>query len=335
MAAWFAWPAAWPLLLAPLGVVALFAAAERRRRLQLGALVAGERVGVLCAEVAPGARRLRRLAAVTASALAALAALQPLFGAGPRTVEQRGIDVLIALDVSRSMLARDVAPSRLERARAEIAELAARARGDRLGLLVFAGEARLLVPLTLDGEALTELLPEADPLAVERGGTDLGAALERALSALPSGPGEAAAVLLLTDGEDHGGRGLLAAERAAELGVTVHCVGFGSPQGSKIPLAGETGERFLADGSGAEVISAMDPSALRRMAEATGGEFVDAGAEPGVLVELYEDELLSMARKAFDRSSVDERVNRFQWPLLAALLCLVLELAWSERRRAS
>lgn len=333
MAEWFAWPAAWPLLLAPLGVAALFAAAERRRRLQLGALVAGERVGVLCAEVAPGARRLRRLAAVAAAGLAALAALQPL-GAGPRAVEQRGIDVLIALDVSRSMLARDVAPCRLDRARAEIAELAARARGERLGLLVFAGEARLLVPLTLDGQALTELLPEADPLAVERGGTDLGAALERALSALPSGAGEAAAVLLLTDGEDHGGRGLLAAERAAELGVTVHCVGFGSPRGSKIPLAGEAGERFLADGSGAEVISAMDPAALRRIAEATGGEFVD-GAEPGVLVELYEDELRSMARKAFDRSSVDERVNRFQWPLLAALLFLLLELAWSERRGAS
>jgi Ca-activated chloride channel family protein len=248
-----------------------------------------------------------------------------------REVEQRGVDILVCLDVSQSMLARDLPPSRLARARHEISALAERAAGDRLGLVVFAGEARLAVPLTRDRESFRELVGLADPLAVERGGTDLGAALGTALEALRGQTGEHEVVLLLTDGEDHEGRGLRVARTCRDRNVTVHAVGFGSELGAKIPIAGEGGEEFLRDRSGADVVTRMNATTLRRIAEATGGEYVDVHAR--TLPELYEQRILPMARKLFETEERRAKENRFQWPLLAAFLLWILELCLGDRRR--
>ena len=214
--------------------------------------------------------------------LAVVAALQPLWGEGTASSSARGADVVVCLDVSRSMLARDVPPSRLAAAKREIRALARTRAGDRLALVLFAGEARLAAPLTSDVESFCEIVDLADPLSVGRGGTDLGAALEAALAALEGAAGDHAAVILVTDGEDLGGRGLRAAEACKARNVAVHCVGFGSAGGAKIPVAGDGGTTFLRDRGGAEVVSALDPDGLRRIAEATGGEaVVDAGARPG------------------------------------------------------
>ena len=320
------------LLLAPLVGLALWAF-DRGRARRLARAV-GPRAPALAAGLSRGRRRLQRVLFATALLLALLAMLQPVWGAATREVEQRGVDLLVCLDVSRSMLARDLAPSRLGRARREIAALAERAAGDRLGLVVFAGQAQLAVPLTRDRDSFLELLELADPLSVERGGSDVGAALETALEALKGQTGEHEAVLLLTDGEDLEARGLRAAQICRERNVAVHCVGFGSALGAKIPIpTREGGETFLRDRSGVDVVSTMDATTLRRIAAATGGDFVDAHARPHPLRELYERRILPMARKAFEKDERRAKENRFQWPLLAAFLLWILLLCLGDRKR--
>ena len=282
-------------------------------------------------------RRVRRTLFLSALVLALVAVLQPAWGESRNRIDERGVDIMVCLDVSQSMLARDVSPSRLLAARREIAALADRARGDRIGLVVFAGEARLWVPLTRDMNSLTELLALADPLSVDRGGTDLAAALLTALDALDGlkrVSGEHEVVLLLTDGEDHEERGLRAARTCRERGITVHCVGLGSARGAKIPVRGEIGETFLRDRTGNEVVTALKPATLRRIAEATGGVFAEGGlGERPTLPTLYEERIRPMARKSLRERERRERENRYQWPLLAAFLLWIAERCVSERRR--
>jgi Ca-activated chloride channel family protein len=206
------------------------------------------------------------------------------------------------------MLARDVAPDRLSRAKGEIRALAEGAKGDRLGLVVFAGEARAMVPLTEDMTSFLELLDLADPTSVARGGTDLGAALEAALDVLQ---GRRGTVLLFTDGEDLGGRGLLAARLLAERGVEVSCIGLGTELGSKIT----TGGGFVRDRSGEEVVSALDARGLRAIAEATGGTFLASAPT------------ISVTRRA---TAPERRENRYQWFLAGAVLLWLWDLS---RRR--
>lgn len=328
----FAWPAGLPiLLLVPVAWIFL-RTCDRLRARRLASLV-GPRVGMLASDVSERQRRLRRWLLVAALALALLAVLQPLGGESVHGVERRGVDILVCLDVSRSMLARDLMPSRLERARREIGDLADGLRGDRLGLVAFAGTSRLMAPLTRDAGSFTKIVDLVDPLSVGRGGTDLGAALETALAALGDADGEHEVVLLLTDGEDLQGRGRRVAEACKARGITVHCVGFGSRRGGKIPVQKDGVETFLKDATGNEVVSVMDADSLRNVAETTGGVFVSAAGKERPLGELYERHILPMAKKAFDTGDTRSPGNRFQWPLLAAYLLWVLELCLTDRRR--
>ncbi|MHC4471636.1 MAG: VWA domain-containing protein [Planctomycetota bacterium] len=325
-----AWPGALPiLLLVPVVFLLLLALDHARARRARRAF--GPRAPVLAAELSQGRRRTKRALFVAALLLALFAVLQPSWGEGAAG-EPRGVDIVVCLDVSRSMLARDLEPSRLVRARREIRALAERAAGDRLGLVVFAGEARLAVPLTRDLRSFAELSDLAGPLSVPRGGTDLGAALRTALTTLEGRSGEPGVVLLLTDGDDSGGRGAIAAEASRERDTIVHCVGFGSSLGAKIPVEAGRGEEFLRDRAGREVVSALDAASLEKIAEVTGGEFVDTGAGPGQLVALYERSILPMARELTEDGEREKRENRFQWPLLLAILLWTLDLGVSERR---
>ncbi|MEQ8763720.1 MAG: VWA domain-containing protein [Planctomycetota bacterium] len=320
----------WLLLLA-LGVLLVGWWSESRRERTLRRMI-GPRHRVLTAERSPLRRRLRVIVAALGVLAASLAALGPAGGVSDRNVEQRGVDIVVCLDVSRSMLARDQAPTRLAAAQQEIRSLAERARGERLALVLFAGEARLSVPLTQDLDSFVEIAELADPYVLEKGGTDLGAALETALAALVGRTGEHETILLLTDGEDLEGRGLRVAETCRERGIRVHCLGFGSVRGGKITLEGEDGETFLTDDAGQEVVTALDPGSLRRIADATGGEFVYAASLEDPLAALYEKRVLPMARRAFDSDRRNERENLYAWPLAAALLLWLLELALGDRR---
>jgi Ca-activated chloride channel family protein len=329
----FAHPGLWPaLLLGPFVAAALVVLARARAR-RLATLV-GPRLPRLTNATSPGAQMRRPVILGAALFLGALAAMGPLWGEGVRRIEERGVDVVVCLDVSQSMLARDRAPNRLAAAQREIRALARHSRGDRFGLVVFAGDARLAVPLTRDVESFSLLAARAGPLDVQRGGTDLGAALDTAAAALSGGGrGESEVVVLVTDGEDHEGRGLRTARTLRQRGVAVHCLATGSEAGAKIPVDGPGGESFLRDAEGREVVTTMDPQSLRRIADATGGRFIRDSERDGALVALYDETIAPMARRAFEAEERRERANRFRWPLLAAFGLWILDLCLTERLR--
>jgi Ca-activated chloride channel family protein len=265
-----------------------------------------------------------------------LAAFAVLSEAARPTREQlpwRGVDVVLCLDVSRSMLARDVAPARLVRAQREIRLLAEHTGGERLGLVVFAGEARRVVPLTQDGASLAALADLADPWSVRRGGTDLGAALDVARQVLAAGTGSRGAIVLLTDGEDLGGGGRRAAARCRKAGLTVDAVGLGSPRGSKIAVQGPGGPGFLQDPQGRDVVSKLDLQGLEALTDAGGGRTVRAGDRPGALRRLVEDHILPSARASYE-ASVGAGGTPWRAALVLALLLWCVEMAWVDRRRA-
>ncbi len=305
---------------------------ERRRALRwMEAL--GPRAPELAAEVDTSRLRLCTFCAAVALLAGGLASMQPAWGEGDPGADPGEADILVCLDVSRSMLARDVAPDRLRRALAEIRALADRARGDRLGLVIFAGEARLLVPLTQDAASFIQLLELAEPGGLPRGGSDLGAAVDAALRALGEARGEHEAIVLLTDGEDLAGGGLAAARRAQARGIAIHCVGFGSTRGSKIAVAGERGETFLRDGSGAEVVSALDAAGLQAIAETTGGMYLEAGAEASVMAGLHAERLGPLSGRAPGPGASLPPAHRFPLFLLVAFALGILELGTSVRKR--
>ncbi len=324
-------PEWWPLLVVALiaGVVLWQLDRARARRLQRAVGPGAPRVATLHAPH----RRARRLLFTAGLALATLAAMQPAWGKTTHRREPRGTDVVVCLDVSRSMLARDLKPSRLVRAQDEIATLCKTAGGNRLALVLFAGDTRLAAPLTRDLNTIATLARRASPLSVARGGSDLGAALAAAQRALGQARGEHSVIVVLTDGEDLTGEGHRAAEACRAQGQTVHCIGYGSVRGAKIPTTGTDGDAFLRDRSGAEVVSAMNPANLARIAETTGGAFVDAGKKDDALLHLYETRIRATARAAFEVRAGRGKKNRFQWPLLAALLCWMIELSLREQRR--
>lgn len=353
MPAWLDVPVAWfgaPLAaLALPGVAAVawvLAAGERRRARRLAAVV-GRRAPALAAEQAPLRARRRNRLAVAGIALGVVAWMQPRFGEGEAAAAPPGADLCVCLDVSRSMLAADVPPSRLRSAQEAIADLGRRTRGDRLALVVFAGQALLRVPLTRDVESMVAIARTADPSEVALGGTDLGAAIDAAVAALAAAQhrdaaGGAAdaplegAVLLVTDGEDPGGAGRAAAGRARGRGLAVHCVGVGSALGSKITMPGPGGrEVFLRDREGREVVTRHDAASLRSIAAAGGGRYVDAAGSAQPLVEVYERGVVpELAGRARARGPAGAALaNRFQLPLAIGLALLLLDLLLPRRRR--
>jgi len=302
----------------------------RGRRLER---LIGPRTRALAGNASTRRRRLRHGLSLAGFTLAVLAVVQPAWGVDPDKVQARGVDVVVCLDVSRSMLAQDLAPDRLGRAHDEIRALTRRAQGDRIGLVAFAGDARLMIPLTRDMDSVDDLVEGIDPSCVGLGGTNIGAALEQALSALEGGDrGHHETILLISDGEDLEGEGLAAAAACAERNITVHTLGLGSTLGSKIALTAEDGgETFLKDRAGNDVVSVLDASGLRAIAEATGGEYVDLSRVRRPLVELYESRILPMAGKV-GRGDRSVRKNHFQWPLVLAFFLFLGEFAISERR---
>lgn len=263
----------------------------------------------------------------------ALALLGPVRGFTLVPVERRQIDVVLALDTSRSMLVEDVAPNRLERAKVEIGALLDAMQGERFALIGFAGSARDVTPLTRDLETARYFLERLSPEDNRKGGTDLGAALRLALERFEDASGANEAIVLVTDGEDLSGEGLEAAKVAAERGIRVHVLGMGTEGGGKIP-DGQGG--FIVDpeaeGGAAEVVSKLEPSSLREIAESTGGIYLAAKGRVLPLEELYQRAIEPMEGRDIVDGKERVPLDRFQWPLALAILALVIEGALRDTR---
>lgn len=314
-------PDLWPLLLLLplLWVVLRWSLGGRARR----ALA----YGAPCRERAPGPAS-RSSVLTTLAGLSLVTWMDPLYGEEQVAIERRGLDLILCLDTSRSMLARDLQPDRLQRAitdvRAVLPELTG---GDRVGLVVFAGQALLRVPLTHDLDSFRSLLGRVDTGVVPVGGSDIAAALRLAGEVADEREVSSTAVVLLTDGEDHGGEGKAAAEGLAERDIVVHAIGYGSTRGSKITVQEDGVEAFLTDESGDEVVTVMDAEGLRALAETTGGEFLRADAMPLPLLQLQEKRLEPMLERTYEAGMETAKKTRYQWVLLPVLLLLLWEIA--------
>lgn len=238
----------------------------------------------------------------------------------PRDVPQS--EVVVCVDVSKSMWARDVAPDRLGRARLLVRDLTLSRRADRLGLVLFAGEAQPTFPLTTDQAIVTGLLDDAGPYSLRTGGSRLDLPLALARTEMWGEPsGASRTIILITDGEDPQGLGAVAARECVEEGIVVHCVGLGGDAGARIPILQPDGtEAFLLDGEGGVVFSKPDQKALRELAQEGGGSFVEADSV-SALRHLLSERTAPLTSPWFLRSSVETVL------LLMALGCWLGALA--------
>jgi len=281
---------------------------------------------VRLAQRATTGRRVARLSLIFACfAFSTVALMRPQTRTDTQTVATRvRADIVIALDVSRSMLAEDAAPTRLDRAKAELGDLVGQLQGHRVGLVAFAGRAAVLSPLTSDHAFFRMILRGTDTRSVSRGGTRIGDALRAAVGAFPPGAGSKL-VLLITDGEDHDSFPMDAAREALEAGVRVVAIGFGSETGSQITLVDpDTGARsLLTDKAGAPVVSRLDGELLRNIALTTEGAYVPAGVAALDLESIVDAHLEPLAREAAEPSVRVVPGEQYPWFVLGALLSLL------------
>lgn len=325
--------AGWFALLA-LGVLVFAVRASGRRRRAVARLVPQGR-SVPARLWSPGRTRVRWICASVALVLGAVALVGPVSGSTEREEVRRGIDVVVCLDTSRSMLARDVRPSRFERAKREIGLLLDELGANRASLVAFGGDARQVAPLSRDGVALRQILDTVTMQDTRVGGTDLGRAIDFALELFEERSGKNEAIVLVTDGEDLTGEGLIAAERAADRGIRVYVVGIGTTQGAKIPISDPGGdERFLTDPDGDEVVSKLVDETLERLALATGGAYTSTERSGRPLLDLFRGPIEEVERVETLGGSSRVPHDRYQWPLLAAILLVTIEGALRERRHS-
>ncbi len=275
--------------------------------------------------------RLKLCLLLCAVVLITLALARPQLGIEEVRQPTRGVDVLVVLDVSRSMLANDLSPTRLDRAKLAANSLVNGFGNERVGLVVFAGQAFLLCPLTRDYRAFRESLRDANTDTVTRGGTDIGAAIMEAAAAFPQSR-NASVIVLITDGEDLSERVEQALGIAEDKGITVHTVGIGTPEGSSLRIVENTGiERPILDQQGRPVISRLDEQSLRLISRRTGGRYERLS---GVDLSGIQNAITALSPSSQEESSIREiPKERFQWPLAAALALLLVEPLIARRRK--
>ena len=322
----------WLLLLVPVvWALVLLAWRSRRRARQTWA-------GNLFDRLAPGAagsrERLRLVLYLIGYACVVLAMARPLWGGEMVMMKRRGIDVLVALDASNSMLAEDMRPNRLAAAKRAIAELVQRMGGDRLGLITFAGDAYTICPLTLDHGTVLLLLESINPSSVSLPGTNLEEAIARARASFVHGEKKHKALVIVTDGESTVGEPEREAQKAADEGILVYTIGIGSPDGVPIPERDESGnvEGYKRDRSGHVVNSRLDETTLQRIAEITDGRYFRATPQALELGQVF-DELQAIEKKELEGQLATSYEERYQWPLGLAVLLLGLEVVVPARAR--
>lgn len=294
----------------------------------------------LLADVAPGMDPGRLfwknifLAGVFVFSVLALA--RPQWGFQWQEVKRRGLDILMVVDTSRSMLTADVKPNRLERTKLAIQDLLKKLKGDRVGLIAFAGDAFMVCPLTVDYAGFMLSLNDLDVRTVGRGGTNLSRAIEESLRGYDAARNDYKAIILITDGDDLEGDALAAARRAKDKGVRIYCIGIGTPEGELIQFVNERGEtEFLKDGAGNFVKSRLNENLLRQIALATGGVYARSGGAEFGLDFIYEHELSRLEKRDIEEKMRKHYQERFQVPLALAFILLLMETCLPTRKTRS
>ena len=319
----------WLLTLLPAMVLLFWAAAVRRRR-RLARFGDPDTLAALMPDASPARVRLKFAILCAAVALVVLAAARPQIGSKLREQTAEGIEMMLAVDVSNSMLAEDFEPNRLERTKYAIGKLFDGLTQDRVGLVVFAGEAKVQLPITTDYRMARAFARRIDPSLVSVQGTDIAQALSLAAMSFSNVAEErphGRAIVLITDGESHEGDLTAAAERAAQQGIRIYTIGIGTPEGAPIRIGGE----FLQDDKGDMVVSKLDEATLEQVARLTGGVYVRATKQDIGLDEVLR-EINSLEQGELGTLRFEEYNEQFQYLLIAALALLLLEFLLLDRR---
>jgi len=305
---------------------------QKKGQAALEKFAAGHLLGRLTENVSSGRRMVKRVLLVAAVAAIFVALARPQIGYQWKEVKRKGIDILMAVDTSRSMLAEDVRPNRLERSKLGIMDFISRLEGDRVGLIPFAGTAFLMCPLTLDYDAFRQSLDALDTQIIPQGGTDIARAIEEADAAF-SNDAHHKILILVTDGEDLEGEALNAARKAARKGMTIYTVGVGTPAGERIPMkdGGRSGH-FVKDDKGEMVTSRLDETTLREVAQVTGGQYEPLGQQAEGLDAIYQQKLSLVPKEELAQRMQRTPIERFEWPLLLAIVLLGMEFVLSDRK---
>lgn len=261
--------------------------------------------------------------------------VEPKWGYHWEEVEKKGIDIVIAVDTSRSMLADDVKPNRLEVAKREVEDLLNVLEGDRIGLVAFAGSAFTYCPLTSDYGAFRLFLNDINTNIIPLGGTALAEAIRKGISTFEASSKNHKAIILITDGENHEDDPLKAAASAKEQGIVIYTVGVGKKDGSYIKIKDESGqERLLKDRQGQVVKSKLDEIVLNKIALETGGLYTPAYGTKWGLEKIYKDSIAKIEESTYKTQRVKRYVNRYQIPLFIAIVLITLESFLSDRKKA-
>ena len=318
----------WLLTLIPLFVV-LFAGVAAQRHRRLARFGNPDTLAELMPEVSNGRVVLKFILFCGAVALVVLAAARPQFGSKLREEKARGVEMMLVVDVSNSMLAEDFEPNRLERTKYAINRLFDGLKQDRVGLIVFAGEPRVQLPITSDYRMAKAFARRIDPSQVSVQGTAIGKALEQALLSFSGETDEkrSRAIILITDGENHDDDAVAVARRAAEQGIRIYTIGIGTPEGAPIEIDGE----FIRDEQGEMVVSKLNEEMLAQIADLTGGAYVRATKQDIGLDEIVRS-INEMEQSELSTVRFEEFNEQYQYLLIAALVLLVAEFFLLARR---
>jgi Ca-activated chloride channel homolog len=268
---------------------------------------------------------------LTAVLAAIIMISRPQFGSKIEDVKKQGVEVMIALDVSNSMLAEDIQPDRLTRAKQAISRLVDDLDNDKIGLIVFAGDAYIQIPITTDYISAKMFLSSISPNMVPKQGTAIGAAINLASKSFSPGEGKSKAIVIITDGENHEDDPVKDAEEASKAGIVIHTIGIGSTNGVPIPFVVNGRKDYLKDVDGNTVITKLDEDILKKIALSTNGNYVRASNSNIGLDEIYA-QIKKMKKQDLESKMFTEYNDQFQIFAAIAMLFLIVDFIIMERR---
>jgi Ca-activated chloride channel family protein len=322
----------WLIWMVPILFLVCYGGLRKRNRI-LSRYATARGLAAISPDTVTSRRWLKAAMLLTVVVLVVISLAGPQYGYQWREIEQKGVDLIIALDCSKSMLATDIQPTRLDRAKREVVDLLNLLQGDRVGLVAFSGTAFLQCPLTLDYAAFHLFLSTLTPDFLPVGGTNLGTAIETALSGFKAADVSDKAIILITDGESTGEDPLKAAQAAADAKVRLFCIGVGARDGVPIPIPGGG---FVKDAAGNIILTRLDEPTLKKVAVMTGGSYVRSVAGNMDLETIY----MNHIRKEMEATTLSQQKkkileDRYQWFLALAVLILVLELVIPLRKKGA
>lgn len=274
---------------------------------------------------------IKFLFAAFALACIILALAQPQFGSKLENVKREGIEIMVALDVSNSMLAEDIKPNRLEASKRAISKLTEKLKNDKIGLIVFAGDAYTQLPITTDYGAAKMFLSTVHTNFIAKQGTNISSAIKLAEESFSKEKNKSKVMIIISDGEDHEDDAVKAATEASQKGIVIHTIGMGLPQGSPIPISENQLSDFKKDNSGGIVVSKLNDVMLQQISSAANGMYVRANNSSTGLDKIY-DEINKMTKELIESKTYSDYDEKYQYLVGLALLLLLLDFIIIERK---